>query len=284
MKAEVAAEVVHIPSAQDRSELLSSGALARFSWAWRDTYDVREPTLLVKASTLQLKYLFSQSRANLVLTRLPNNALGYGVEIQDGGRTPARLWSIVANEAELDAIAALWRGSFVAHLYNEGTVNVASANLILEESPDSRIVALLEGVSPVPNEPTKAMISALHDHFNSVDEGAPDPAAVAVLPAVLSTPWREIRSHMYADSGAVLSVSLLDRDEGGQQESLALWLTDNVQAGKVFRGPTIDSGPRRRELTDVLIPYDDGCFSSSRRHSGCCPVMICLAVSCWRAK
>jgi hypothetical protein len=55
-------------------------------------------------------------------------------------------------------------------------------------------------------------------------------------------------------------VWLFDKDEGGQQEALALWLLDSLEPDRAVRSPQIHEGSRVRELTDVLLTYPKGAF------------------------
>ena len=51
---------------------------------------------------------------------------------------------------------------------------------------------------------------------------------------------------------------MFSRDEGGQQEQLAVWLTDSLHPRGVHRSPQIPKGNGTRELTDILISHEYG--------------------------
>ena len=47
-------------------------------------------------------------------------------------------------------------------------------------------------------------------------------------------------------------------DEGGQQENLAVWMTDSLQPSGVNHSPQVPKGKGHRELTDLLLSYEFG--------------------------
>ena len=52
--------------------------------------------------------------------------------------------------------------------------------------------------------------------------------------------------------GETHAINIFDGDEGGQQERLALWLTDHLDPGRVLVNPRASTGTRPRELCDVF--------------------------------
>lgn len=55
-------------------------------------------------------------------------------------------------------------------------------------------------------------------------------------------------------------INLFSKDEGGQQEQLAVWLTDSLHPLGVHHSPQIPKGSGKRELTDILLSHQYGAF------------------------
>src|SRR5687768_7120159 len=88
--------------------------------------DGPEPTLLVKASSLQLKYLLVLKSFRLMFLRVDVNWLAYGIEIVDDPTHPALIWSLLEYDDERAALrAVIERPLCVVHLFNEILLNVA---------------------------------------------------------------------------------------------------------------------------------------------------------------
>src|SRR5438067_247417 len=81
-----------ILAAHYRSEFLATPTLIRFDYA--EGQDGAEPTLLVKASTLLLKYIVQGVRMQLAFSRLGDRLL-YGLRVIDDEKKAAILWSIL---------------------------------------------------------------------------------------------------------------------------------------------------------------------------------------------
>jgi hypothetical protein len=100
---------MHVLSAQYRSEFLACPQLVRFEYA--EGRHGFEPTLLIKGSTLLLKYIVVGVRMQLLFTKM-GDRLFYGLKVYDDIKRPGVLWSILENEQEKRAIvdAIAWRG------------------------------------------------------------------------------------------------------------------------------------------------------------------------------
>src|SRR5436309_698936 len=131
---------MHLLAAHYRSEFLATPQLIRFDYA-EGQYGA-EPTLLVKASTLLLKYIVQGVRMQLAFSRLGDRLL-YALRVIDDEKKPAILWSSLERDAEKAALNALAQGeSCQVFLFNELAVNVAWTALPMTAHADlAQIVA-----------------------------------------------------------------------------------------------------------------------------------------------
>lgn len=114
---------MHILAAHYRSEFLATPQLVRIDYA--KGANGFEPTLLVKGSTLLLKYMVLGARLQFHLGRV-NDRLFYAITAYDDASKPAMLWSVVEKEAEINALKGLALGeSCPIFLFNELAINVA---------------------------------------------------------------------------------------------------------------------------------------------------------------
>ncbi len=82
--------------------------------------------MLIKTSTLTLKYLATLRSFRMCLFRLNGGQLGYGLEVPDDSEAPGTLWSLVGFEEEFDALRkSLTQATAFVYLYNELAINVA---------------------------------------------------------------------------------------------------------------------------------------------------------------
>src|SRR4051794_41163248 len=96
--------MVHMLASHLRSEFLAVPTLVRLDMA-RGANGL-EPTLLIKASSLSLKYLLRRQTFKLVVTRVGRKIL-YAAELPDDPKTPAIVWSLAERQAELRALRTL---------------------------------------------------------------------------------------------------------------------------------------------------------------------------------
>ncbi|MGF1544001.1 MAG: hypothetical protein ACFB00_05820 [Parvularculaceae bacterium] len=118
---------MHILSSPNRSEFLAVPQLIRFDYGHgREGF---EPTLLIKGSTILLKYIVLGARMQLAFTMCGDRLL-CALKVCDDGDNGGVLWSVVEREEELNGIRGLARGEpLVAFLFNELAVNVAWKDL-----------------------------------------------------------------------------------------------------------------------------------------------------------
>lgn len=93
-----------------------------------------KPVILIKSSTLKLKYLVRRRTFKLLFHRLqPSGHLWYAIQIPDDAVNPCALWSIFESQEELACINRLRRGEQLhVFLFNEEDINVASATVGIE--------------------------------------------------------------------------------------------------------------------------------------------------------
>jgi hypothetical protein len=111
--------------AREDREFAGTDSLVRFTKA-RGPEEL-EPTVLVKCSTLLLKYVVRGARIELSAALVEDNALAYALTIYDDMDHPAMLWSIVEREDEKTALIDAFSGKPCSiHLFNEASLNTSS--------------------------------------------------------------------------------------------------------------------------------------------------------------
>lgn len=234
---------MHILSARRRDEFLATPQLVRFEYIGGS--DGFEPTILLKGSTLLLKYLTQGAHLKLVLSRIGDRLL-YGVKVLDDELRPGVLWSLVEDSDEIIALSALTnRESCVLFLFNELALNVAWTTVQVKTA--HAIHDLIGGtiLGPSNYDSLKGKISA------ALSEGR-------VIDLHVSEKWHPVHNHFITSFGSNSPVDLFSQDEGGQQEQLAIWLTDSLHPLGVHHSPQIPKGTGHRELTDVILSYEHG--------------------------
>lgn len=116
---------MHLLAAHYQSEFLATPSLVRLDYV--QGKDGLEPTLLIKASTLLLKYILLKISMKLHFVQIGRRLL-YCLEVGDNDLKPAMIWSVLEREEEKSALVALSRGEVCQiFLFNELAVNVAWA-------------------------------------------------------------------------------------------------------------------------------------------------------------
>lgn len=245
---------MHMPSSHNRSEFLAVPQLIRFDYAHdRDGF---KPTLLIKGSTLLLKYIVLGARMQLAFTMCDGRLL-CALKVCDDGDNGGILWSVVEREEELNGIRGLARGEpLVAFLFNELAVNVAWNDLptpgMLDHLPTWADSAAL---GPVDHSAIKVtafpLLNRLHNHVEGDDEWL-------VLEVGGRSDWKAVYNHFITAGASSSLIHLFDGDEGNQQEQLGVWLTDSIQPLGVHHSPQVPKGNGTRELTDILLSHEFG--------------------------
>jgi len=245
-------------SSRNRSEFLAVPELVRLSMPQGS--DGREPTLLIKASALNLQYFLRLRQFNLIILLISGRWLGYGVELLDDAEHPAMLWSLLEYADELEALKALQRRSkCIVHLFNEIVVNIAWAEVSIDLRQDHLADVLqFAELHPTSDQSAAADVSAKLDGLFRGTIGPPEAYRVAVGPEVS---WHELRNTYITNRASASSVSMFGTDEGGQQEEIALWLTDSIHPPGAVKNPLVHvPGRPARELCDLLFSYPNGAF------------------------
>jgi hypothetical protein len=246
---------MHILSSINRSEFLATPTLVRFDFP--EAAEGREPTLLVKTSTLMLKYIVQGVRLQLVFARVQHHLL-YAIRVYDDSKKPAALWSLLERDEEKAALQALLEGKKCSlFLFNELAINVASASVTIPV--DTKLVSLVAQADTgrVDHATIKPLATSLLERVH-VDPTSVTDAIVTDIPTPLE--WTPIKSSYITSDASVSLIDLFHVNEGDQQEQIALWLTDHVHPLGVYHSPQVTEGKRSRELTDILLSYSKGAF------------------------
>jgi hypothetical protein len=245
---------MHMLSSHNRSEFLACPQLIRFEYvSGRDGF---EPTLLIKSSTVLLKYIVLGARMQLAFAMCSGRLL-YALKVCDDGDDGGILWSIAEREEELNGIRNLALGEpLVAFLFNELAVNVAWNYLPVSDAldrlptwADSSALGRIDHAEMMAT--VKPMIDRLHQSDVSNDEWL-------VLEIGGKSDWNAVHSHFITAGASSSFIHLFDDDEGNQQEQLGVWLTDNLQPFGVHHSPQIPKDNGTRELTDILFSHEFG--------------------------
>lgn len=244
---------MHLLAARLRDEFLAVPQLVRF--AMPHGSDGPEATLLVKASSLTLKYFLRLKSFGLMFVRLADGGLAYGVSLRDDATHPAILWSVVEHEEEVRALKALASESrCVVHLFNELAVNVAWTELPIDLGKIPSDFFAPTTLDPG-NEPTGSREASKLFEELSANALPPEVGKTLALPAV--DKWHEVRSTYITNRATSSFISIFSDDEGGQQEEVAVWLTDTLHPKGCVKSPQIHV-PKTRELSDVLLSHEFG--------------------------
>jgi hypothetical protein len=218
-----------------------------------------EATLLIKSSTLTLKYFLRLKRFRLVLFRISESWLAYGVQLEDDPKHPATLWSLLEYEDEVRAFLTLTEHpKCFVFLFNELAVNVTWGEVNIDFS-DLFSRNFIQRSSLHPTEDTNAVaeVSARIDALH-LDNFYQDNSRVV---RTLEVPeWHPLENYYIANRISRSLISMFETNEGDQQEEIALWLIDNLQPTGAVKSPQVHESSRARELSDLLISYNYGAF------------------------
>lgn len=244
-------------SAHNRSEFLATPQLVRFDHAkGRDGF---EPTLLIKADVVVLKYLTRGVRLQLMIAQVRGDRLIYGLVVHDDPKSPGVIWSVLEREEERQALLGVAEGKpLQVFLFNELAINVAWAEMQVNVTGSGLgSLAAYAGLGQVDHKGMSATVDEIYVRLR--DGEVTDPTMLLVdLPAVEH--WNSVRNSLITSQSGVSEVDLFDLDEGRQQEKLVIWLANNLHPDVIIDQPQIMKGGRLRELTDILLSYSGGTF------------------------
>jgi hypothetical protein len=246
---------MHLLSAQNRDEFLAVPQLIRFDYAAGQ--NDREPTLLIKGSTLLLKYIVLGARVQLAFAPCEGRLL-YAMRVFDDDSDGGILWSVAERQEELDAIRALAQGQpMFAFLFNEIAVNVAWNEFSPVESLD-KLSDLVESASlgEVDHREIKGAAINLLDKLGGANGSNGDWLSLEMGDR---RDWKPLRSHFITAAAQSSLIDIFENDEGNQQEQIAIWLTDSLHPRGVHHSPQRPyKNNETRELTDILLSYEFG--------------------------
>lgn len=247
---------MHILSDNYRTEFLGTPTLVRLDYSLAN--GEHEPTILIKANTLILKYIVKGAETSIVFAKL-NGHLLYGVKINDDPSSPSLIWSILENENEIKALTDMAnRKKCKIHLFNELAVNVVSNQLYISMPPffdDYMSNILIETIYD-----HNIFIQKVTKIFDQLVKGNINNNDIFQINLNIASPWEAIKAHYVTNSISHSTIDLFNFDEGNQQEHLAIWLTDNLQPSGAHHSPQIIKKNLPRELIDVLLSYEYGSF------------------------
>ncbi len=218
--------------------------------------DQSDPSFLVKAETLLLKFLVNGCKFKIRIEK--NNTSGeilYGIHIADDPSSPAFIWSLVENHNELLALQKLFQSRRCnIFLFNEAAFNLARAKIELDmdelTGPDFKECHFIKSNT----EEAAKLVTELNifDFTSNQFKSILNPKSIIE--------WTHIKTLLprLGGNNAVLSLDILD--EGGQQEILAHCLADDLLLKGIERNPNVFDGSGYRELTDLFFSHEYGSF------------------------
>lgn len=244
---------MHLLAAHYRSEFLATPQLVRIDYVMGA--NGFEPTLLIKGSSLLLKYMVLGVRLEFHLGRVSGRLL-YAVTIYDDASKPVMLWSVVESDAEVNALKGLADGETCPiFLFNELAINVSWSTVRCSLHPEAQCWISDAVVGEADYATIEEQVGDLHERVFNGDASIEELYTAQI---VVNEPWHPLSNHFITSHGTDSPINLYCKDEGGQQEQLAVWLTDNLQPRGVHHSPQIPKDNGRRELTDILIGYEHG--------------------------
>jgi hypothetical protein len=245
---------MHLLSAQIRDEFLAVPQLIRLDYV--ACQNGREPTLLVKSSTLLLKYVVSGARMQLAFALFDGNLL-CALRVCDDGDQGGVLWSVLEHEQELNCIRGLAGGQpLVAFLFNELAVNVAWNDFSTLGTSD-RLATLIKS-AVISRVDYSTLVAAVHPMLDQLHQSGRSNSNWLTFEIGGRSDWKPVKSHFITAGASDSLIDIFDKDEGNQQEQFGIWLTDNLQSAGAYHRPQIQKCSRTRELTDILLSYEFG--------------------------
>jgi len=162
----------------------------------------------------------------------------------------------VESDAEATALKGLAAGdSCPVFLFNELALNVAWSTVkgVFPQQVQTWISSAAQG----PVDYT-AISGRANDLLEQAFRGTVSTDDLVLGELERTDPWHPLFNHFVTSHGVDSPIDLFSRDEGGQQEQLAVWLTDNLHPQGVHHSPQIPKGRGHRELTDVLLSHQYG--------------------------
>jgi len=244
--------MVHLLADRLRDEFLAVPSLVRLDMPYGANGP--EPTLLIKANSLALKYLLRQRSFRFMISQIGFQIV-YAVEIPDDPDRPAAVWSLLGASTEVVALRELIANPrCVVFLFNELAVSVAWTELEVRIEPWWEEILGVVELHTNASDQDEEIVGARLDQMR-VQEYVPR-TQILVFDMV---EWHELNVIYITNQLGSSTLSLFNKDEGGQQEELAVWLTDSLHPSGCVKGAQVIE-KKSRELSDVLLSYDNGAF------------------------
>lgn len=245
--------MVHMLSADNHDEFSSVPSLVRFDFPYEGVE--KAATLLIKASTHELRYIVRNVEMRLFFFRLNSSHIGYGLRVYDDPEQPFTIWSLVRKEDEVEAIKELKdKSKCTFFLFNETVASVAWAELDIQ-LPTTIYEYLDEGFSIADGFDGSLYTDEIADLFETIQ--LTDLNSIS-LPEIK---WHAINNHFVLLGSTAPQLNIMTDNEGDFQESLGAALAGGLTLTRVEMNPFVekDNG-QQRELTDIFFFHQYGIF------------------------
>lgn len=236
-----------------RKEFQRTGIVMRLDFAHGLEKD--SAALLIQVNTLLLKYLIQNCRIEFLVGCI-HEKLIYIVRIWDD-ENPDCLWSFMEYEEEKTALLDMANnGALDIFLFNECSVCEAYKHIEFQKSQKlSELVFSSKFVDLNSQSQYKEIANSELDRLAKETDSS-------YYSEIISNEekWLLNNSIYLTNSGRKSEISLNIRNEGNQQEQIALWITDNLVTNGVYHSPKIKTSNGSREFTDLFLVSEEGCF------------------------
>jgi hypothetical protein len=244
---------MHLPNHDNYQELLATPSLVRFTHAIED--GKLQPTLLIKAHSLLLKYILQGVRLQVKFFNLSNGMTCYALFVQDDPPHSVALWSIVGSKNEEDSLRDLAsRRQCTVYLFNELCVNcawsIAKINVVSGKLPD---VFAQNNSSRGTTEADGKEVSRILDslHLDTAE------SEFSFLLEALGE-WAPLGNTFVLNGRQTASLDLLNDNEGTHQEEIAMALVGDLAISGAFIRTVLKEPSGEKEFADVLLTYTNG--------------------------
>ena len=245
--------MVHILSADNHEEFTCTPSLVRFDFPYEG--DEKAATLLIKASTHELRYIVRNADMRLFFFRLSSSHIGYGLRVYDDPKHPYTIWSLIRKKDETQAINELkTKAKCTIFLFNETVASLAWAEVGIQ-LPKTIFEYLDEGFPLADNFDSSSYASEISDLFEKIQLTDKNSVTLSEIR------WHETTNHFMPLGTTIPQLNIMTDNEGDFQESLGAALVGGLTLTRVEMNPFVeeDSG-KRRELTDIFFHHQYGIF------------------------
>ncbi len=244
---------MHLPRYQLWQEMLATPQLVRFEFPCTNG-DERHPTLIIKASSLLLKYIVQGAALKISFFRTSDNRCAYALHIDDDPKCGVALWSMLASEDEVLSIKKLAElGSCSIYLFNEACTNCAWTSATVAISLE---VLQLVDLPPPANRNTAAYTNEIHYLLDIAQFGPP--SARTRINVSLSAAWKPLQMDIILNGGGYASLNLLADNEGAHQEQLANALLGELSPAGAYINARLYDAAGDKEFTDIVLTHPTG--------------------------